>query len=89
MTNTTKESSKTLLERLSKIGFQITANEIHSSLKACHNYVKENNLNPFYLLTDDAIQEFPEKSIDNSFDCVVVGLAPEKFYYDNINSAFK
>lgn len=87
VTNTTKESSETLMSRLTKIGFKVTPDEIHSSLKAAANYVVENNLTPFYLLSDDARKDFPNS--DKEFDSVVIGLAPDKFHYDNINAAFK
>lgn len=87
VTNTTKESSESLMKRLVKIGFKVSQDEIHSSLKAASNYVMENSLNPFYLISDDASKDFPKAS--ENHDSVVIGLAPDKFNYDNINKAFK
>lgn len=88
VTNTTKDSQQTLHNRLTKtIGFHIEQSEIYSSLSAAVDYVKSHKLNPFYLLSDDAVTDFP-KSVDNKYDSVVVGLAPERFNYENLTSAF-
>lgn len=93
VTNTTKESKQTLLQRLHKIGFSsITKDDMFTSLSAAVHYVKTNELRPFYLLTEDAKTEFAEICSSDSMEdknCVVVGLAPDKFVYDTINIAFR
>lgn len=89
MTNTTKESTKSLYERLCKIGFKLEQNEIYSSLSATVNYVSKNKLNPFYILTKDALQDFPTINDSSDFDSVVIGLAPEEMNYNNLNTAFR
>lgn len=92
VTNTTKESRTTLLNRLHRIGFEsITENDMFTSLNAAVQYVRTNKLSPLYLLTDDAIQEF---GTANQCECitrnaVVVGLAPEQFNYEKMNEAFR
>lgn len=88
MTNTTKESTKSLYERLRKIGFKLEQNEIYSSLSATVTYVTKNNLNPFYILSKDALQDFPPV-LSSKFDSVVIGLAPEESNYNNLNTAFR
>lgn len=88
MTNTTKDSRRTLTDRLTKtIGFQIDQTEIYSSLSAAVAYIKTHQLNPFYLLSDDARKDFPEGTVE-SLDSVVVGLAPSEFHYENLSRAF-
>lgn len=89
VTNTTKESRQTLLNRLQAIGFEIDKNEIHSSLSAAVEYVKKEKLNPFYLLSKDARTDFPANDDGKPFDSVALGLAPDEFYYENLNKAFK
>lgn len=88
VTNTTKESRQSLTHRLvDVIGFEIAQQEIYSSLSAAVDYVKANDLNPFYLLSQDARKDFPvSRSPDH--DSVVVGLAPDEFFYENLNRAF-
>ncbi|EAT40614.1 AAEL007677-PA [Aedes aegypti] len=89
VTNTTKESVSSLYARLVKIGFQLEQTEIYSSLTAASRFVQSNNLNPYYILTDDARKDFPANDSANEYDSVVVGLAPERFSYEYLNEAFR
>lgn len=89
MTNTTKESRQTLYERLIRIGFEININEIYTSLSAASDYVKKQQLNPFYLLSEDALRDFDPNDENKPQDSVVVGLAPKEFHYERLNQAFK
>lgn len=89
VTNTTKESRQTLLNRLKTIGFEIEKDEIHSSLSAAVEYIKREQLNPFYLVSKDARTDFPPNDPDKPYDSVAVGLAPDEFHYENLNKAFK
>lgn len=89
MTNTTKESRSSLTHRLTEvIGFHIGHQEIYSSLSAAVDYVKLHKLNPYYLLSKDARKDFPEEDTASAQDSVVVGLAPDEFFYENLNHAF-
>ncbi|XP_002067164.2 haloacid dehalogenase-like hydrolase domain-containing protein 2 [Drosophila willistoni] len=88
VTNTTKDSKTTLHSRLCKIGFQLEASEIYSSLSAAVAFVETEKLNPYYLLSDDARQDFPQEDTTRPHDSVVVGLAPNAFNYDQLNKAF-
>lgn len=89
MTNTTKESGQTLYDRLFRIGFQLDREEIYSSLSAASDYVRQHDLQPFYLLTDDAKRDFPVVAEECSENAVVVGLAPDAFDYKHMNHAFR
>lgn len=98
VTNTTKESKDTLLERLHRIGFEtINKSDIYSSLSAAVQYVHTNGLNPLYLLSEDAKKDFvnTNEPLDKvqpnngDEDSVVIGLAPDKFNYDALNKAFR
>ncbi|XP_052890136.1 haloacid dehalogenase-like hydrolase domain-containing protein 2 [Anopheles moucheti] len=89
VTNTTKESVGSLFDRLRKIGFELAREEIYGSLAAAAEYVRKNNLNPFYLLTDDARTDMPPNDATRPTDSVVVGLAPERFCYEYLNEAFR
>ncbi|XP_020807851.1 haloacid dehalogenase-like hydrolase domain-containing protein 2 [Drosophila serrata] len=88
VTNTTKDSKATLHDRLCKIGFQLDPSEIYSSLSAAVTYVEKSKLNPFYLLSEDARQDFPPEDTKRYQDSVVIGLAPKAFNYDCLNKAF-
>lgn len=69
------------------IGFEILQSEIYSSLSAAVEFVSKEKLNPFYLVSDDARRDFPATE-DRDQDSVVVGLAPDKFNYENMTQAF-
>lgn len=89
VTNTTKESSITLYNRLRNIGFNVSKSEIYSSLSAAVKLIEEGKFNPFYLVSEDARTDFPPTDNTRDLDAVVVGLAPKEFHYENLNQAFK
>lgn len=89
VTNTTKESSITLFNRLIKIGFNVNKSEIYSSLSAAVKLIEEGKFNPYYLVSEDARTDFPVNDTTKEMDAVVVGLAPKEFHYENLNQAFK
>ncbi|XP_076237950.1 haloacid dehalogenase-like hydrolase domain-containing protein 2 [Calliopsis andreniformis] len=90
VTNTTKESSNFLHNRLTNLGFEIKKEEIFSSLAAARKLIISRKLNPMLLIDPAANEDFEDlvKS-DAKFDAVVVGLAPDKFNYDELNKAFR
>lgn len=58
MTNTTKESLRTLYQRLTLLGFEIDKDEIFTSLTAARNLVISRGLRPFLMLEDSAKEDF-------------------------------
>jgi len=88
VTNTTKESKTLLLSRLRAIGFEIDDKEVFTSLTATHSMINAENLRPFLLLDDRALDDFKGINTDNP-NAVVIGLAPEKMTYQNMNRAMR
>jgi ribonucleotide monophosphatase NagD (HAD superfamily) len=88
VTNTTKESKSTLLNRLKSLGFRINEKEVFTSLTAARRLIEANNYRPFCLLEDDARKDFKEISTDNP-NAVVIGLSPNSFNYHILNKAFR
>ena len=88
VTNTTKESKETLLARLDKIGFEIAAEEVFTSLTAARHLVERRKLRPILFLEKDALKDFKGISCEDP-NSVVVGLAPQCFHYDLMNKAFR
>ncbi|XP_032942989.1 haloacid dehalogenase-like hydrolase domain-containing protein 2 isoform X2 [Rhinolophus ferrumequinum] len=88
VTNTTKESKQDLLERLKKLEFDISEDEIFTSLTAARNLVEQKEVRPLLLVDDRALPDF--KGIQTSDpNAVVIGLAPEHFHYQILNQAFR
>ncbi|XP_030048778.1 haloacid dehalogenase-like hydrolase domain-containing protein 2 [Microcaecilia unicolor] len=88
VTNTTKECKKTLLERLRRLEFDITEDEIFTSLTAARNLLEQKHVRPLLLVDNSALPDF--EGIDtNSPNAVVIGLAAEHFNYQTMNKAFR
>lgn len=88
VTNTTKESKSHLFNLLKSLGLEIELNEIFSSLSAARQLIDKENLRPMLFLEDEALEDFCDVNT-NDPNAVVIGLAPNKFDYENLNKAFK
>lgn len=90
VTNTTKESSNCLYERLINLGFYLQKEEIFSSLAAARKLIISRQLNPMLLIDPAALEDFQDLiKMKTTPNAVVVGLAPSKFNYDELNKAFR
>lgn len=58
VTNTTKECKKDLLERLTKLGFDIAEHEIFTSLTAARNLLEQKQVRPLLLVDEKALPDF-------------------------------
>lgn len=58
VTNTTKESKQDLLERLKRLEFDISEDEIFTSLTAARNLVEQKQVRPMLLVDDRALPDF-------------------------------
>uniref|UniRef100_A0A915HWI7 Haloacid dehalogenase-like hydrolase domain-containing protein 2 n=1 Tax=Romanomermis culicivorax TaxID=13658 RepID=A0A915HWI7_ROMCU len=93
VTNTTKQSSRNLHERLNRLDLRIDRGEIFSSLSAARHFLDRYNLEPMLIVEDDVLEDFlpftrKVSSKDTKEKAVVVGLAPSKFNYEIMNKAF-
>uniref|UniRef100_A0A0B7BQ79 Haloacid dehalogenase-like hydrolase domain-containing protein 2 n=2 Tax=Arion vulgaris TaxID=1028688 RepID=A0A0B7BQ79_9EUPU len=88
VTNTTKESKHFLMTRLHNIGFDINSEEVFSSLSAARKLLEDRKLRPFYIIDKNALEDFEGISQEDS-NAVVIGLAPEEFNYENMNTAMR
>ncbi|XP_053266991.1 haloacid dehalogenase-like hydrolase domain-containing protein 2 [Pleuronectes platessa] len=87
VTNTTKESKRSLLERLHRLNFNLQEKEIFTSLSAARRLLEQKQHRPLLLVEDSALEDFT--GIDTSEpNAVVVGLAPDHFNYQTLNKAF-
>jgi len=80
-----------LYDRLLNLGFELKNDEIYSSLWAAHEYIRNKQLRPLLLLDDAAMEDFSDVTppAGSSLNAVVVGLAPEKFHYEELTKAFR
>lgn len=90
VTNTTKESGNFLYNRLTKLGFNIKREEIFSSLAAARKLIVSKKLNPLLLIDQAANEDFKGLVAENRVkNAVVIGLAPDKFNYEELTKAFR
>ncbi|KAK2818956.1 hypothetical protein Q5P01_024517 [Channa striata] len=88
VTNTTKESKRTLLERLQRLNFDLKEKEIFTSLSAARSLLEQKQHRPLLLVEDGALEDFT--GIDTTEpNAVVIGLAPDHFNYQTLNKAFR
>ncbi|KAI9032607.1 HAD-like domain-containing protein [Phycomyces nitens] len=87
-TNTTQVSSRRLVDKLNKLGFNTTRKEVFTSLSACRDVIESQALRPLLLLESEALEEFDGIDTSNP-NAVVIGLAPSQMNYEQLNKAFR
>jgi HAD superfamily hydrolase (TIGR01458 family) len=90
LTNTTRTPKRGLLERLSTMGFQITAEELFTPAQAACELLIERRLAPDLLIhpaLEEDFQGLPPSS--GGGRAVVVGDAADGFTYQALNAAFR
>jgi HAD superfamily hydrolase (TIGR01458 family) len=88
LTNTTRRTPAAMLEKLNKMGFYVTQQELFTALDATKSYIQNQNGTVYTLLTDEADRWFSELKSDKP-DFVVVGDAHLNFDYPRLNGAFR
>ncbi|XP_005103194.1 haloacid dehalogenase-like hydrolase domain-containing protein 2 isoform X2 [Aplysia californica] len=88
VTNTTKESKAVLMRRLLKIGFDVSEEDVFTSLSAARQLVDAQNLRPYLLVDEKAMEDF-EGVPQEDPNSVVVGLAPDRMNYEDLNTAMR
>jgi len=88
LSNTSRVTSKRLIEKLKKFGFEIFQNEIFTALDASKLFLKSRKSSAFVIGTDEA-EEFFDDLKDYSLEFVLVCDAYKNFNYDNLNIAFR
>uniref|UniRef100_A0A8B9ZZK1 Uncharacterized protein n=1 Tax=Anas zonorhyncha TaxID=75864 RepID=A0A8B9ZZK1_9AVES len=64
VTNTMKECKRDLLERLTKLGFDIAENEIFTSLTAIRNLLEQKQVQPLLLVDKKALPDFTGEQVE-------------------------
>ena len=93
LTNTTTVSSNTLLQNLRTIGFDKDCipidTYIMTSVNATKEFLMSKDLRPLCLVESDLLEyDLKNVNFDNP-NCVLVGLSPDSFNYNDLNKAFR
>ncbi len=93
VSNTTRKSRRTIVERMAKMGFLIQEEDIFSPPVAALAYMKNTGKKPCCLLvTKDVEQDFEAGGSFGERDrieCVVIGDAGDRITYESLNAAFR
>ena len=87
ITNTTRSTRHMILQRLTRLGFDIAAKDVFTAPVASRQYVETNNLIPFLLIHPNLEPEFSDMAGEPN--AVLVGDAGDRFTYDSMNEAFR
>ncbi|XP_022080710.1 phospholysine phosphohistidine inorganic pyrophosphate phosphatase-like isoform X2 [Acanthaster planci] len=88
-TNESQCTRQTLVDKLRRLGFDISLEEVFSPAPAACQLVRERGLHPFLLIHPDAVSDFSEFDLSLTPNCVVIGDAAMRFSYDRLNAAFR
>ncbi|WP_346892543.1 TIGR01458 family HAD-type hydrolase [uncultured Roseibium sp.] len=90
LTNTTRTPKQSLLERLSKMGFEIKAEELFTPAQAARELLLKRRLTPHLLIHPALEEDFQGLPASSGGACaVVVGDAADGFTYQALNAAFR
>lgn len=87
-TNETTTTRKKLVEKLSKVGFELKETEIFPPIPAVCKILQQRSLRPYLIVTDECLPDFAAVDQTNP-NCVVIGDAETNFSYENLNRAFQ
>ncbi|XP_056626452.1 phospholysine phosphohistidine inorganic pyrophosphate phosphatase [Triplophysa dalaica] len=86
-TNETQNTREKFVQKLKRMGFNISVSHVFSPAPALLRILRERGLQPHLLVHDDLMAEFDGVEM-TSPNCVVIGDAAERFSYQNLNEAF-
>ncbi len=88
VTNTTRRTKRELLERLTRLGLDISADELFTPGQAARTWLKEHGYSPVLVVHPSLAQEFDDIPAREKH-AVVVGDAGDAFDYAHLNRAFR
>lgn len=88
LTNVTRQSRRTLMEMLARMGIAVNQEELFMPGIAARKYLEDRGLKPHLLVHPALEEDFRELPAGKS-EAVVVGDAGERFTYESLNRAFR
>ena len=89
ITNSTRSPRRRLLQKLEKIGFRISDDQLFTPARAACDLLAASGHKAHLLIHPDLAEDFPETSFAGPGTSVVIGDAAEHFTYDAVNAAFR
>ena len=88
VTNTASKSARQIRQDLAALGIKIDPDELFTAPSAARQYIENNQLRPFVLLSGPVLSEFDAVEQANP-NCVLLGDARDDLNYQNLNKAFR
>jgi len=88
LTNTTRSTRRSLVDRLRRLGLTIDEQEVFSAPQAARQLLHERGLRPFLLVHPDLLPEFEDFPMEDP-NAVVLGDAGPALTYEGLNRAFR
>ncbi len=89
VTNSTRAPRRVLLERLARLGFEVSPGELFTPAAAARARLTERGLAPYLLIHPDLGEDFEGVGSAGGGMAVIVGDAGEFFTYARLNEAFR
>jgi len=89
ITNTTRKTSRTILDQLRGMQFDIHPDQLFTAPLAARDYLESHRLNPWLLVHPELVDEFPAADSAKKINAVLVGDAADAFSYASMNTAFR
>jgi HAD superfamily hydrolase (TIGR01458 family) len=87
ITNTTSSPKRNVLDKLARMGFECTAEELFTPAAAARVWLAAHGLTPWLLVAEALLEDFQDRGDDP--DAVVIGDAGPGFTYEALNLAFR
>ncbi|XP_041476408.1 phospholysine phosphohistidine inorganic pyrophosphate phosphatase-like isoform X2 [Lytechinus variegatus] len=88
-TNETQCTRQQLVDKLQRLGFELSVPEVFAPAPAACQLLKARGLTPHLLVYPDVLPEFEAFDLGAKPTCVVVGDAADVFNYETMNNAFR
>ena len=88
ITNTSRRSRRTMVERLQAMGLAIAEEEVFTATRAVREYLLEHRFTPWLLVHPEVEEEFADL-VGPEPEVVVLGDAADAFSYASLNAAFR
>lgn len=88
ITNVSRTPSRMILERLNRMGFRISSQDLFTAPIAARNYLVTHARRPYLIIHPDLEEEFADFA-GGTPNAVLVGDAGEEFTYKKLNQAFR
>ena len=87
ITNTSRSPKRAILDKLTRLGFEVSADEVVTTASVACAAMKADDAHPYLLVHPDLLEDLPEAA--ETPDAVLLGDAAEHFTYEKLNVAFR